>query len=187
VKGDNKLCFDFLRLIIQRFEGVNMHRSKIGKVILMAMFLVAPLALLQSCSWTGSDHVRWVFMTLDAHGGDRFDWQGGQREIELTADSAHAGVVVTKIEPADWWGLRKGDMLLRVADKPVRTVREVLGDLHALHGSDVAVWVRRNLIETKVSFRGSAYLPVLPPSITPNTTMTSGNSGSSAALSVDVH
>ncbi len=72
-----------------------------------------------------------------------------------------------------------------MADKPVRTVREVLGDLHALRGSDAAVWVMRNLIETKVSLGGSAYLAVLPLSITPNTTMTSGNSGPSAALSVD--
>ncbi|MDQ6645940.1 MAG: hypothetical protein M3Y93_01740 [Pseudomonadota bacterium] len=78
----------------------------------MAMFLVAPPPLLQSCSSAGSAHVSRVFTIVDAHGGDRFDWQGGQREIELKAGSAHAGVVVTKIEPVDWWGLRKGDMLL---------------------------------------------------------------------------
>jgi hypothetical protein len=105
-----------------------MRNSKVGKFVLMATLLVAPLLLLQSCSWTGSDHVRWEFTTLDAHAGDRFEWQGGDRQIELVASSADAGVVVTKIEPADWWGLRQGDVFLRAADKPVQTVRELLGD-----------------------------------------------------------
>lgn len=164
-----------------------MHRSKVGKSVLMAIFLVAPLPLLQSCSWTGSDHVSWIFTTIDAHGGDRFDWQGGPREIELKAGSAHDGVVVTRLEPANWWGLRKGDMVLRVDDKPVWTVRDVLSDLQALRGADVAVWVRRNLVEKKVNLHGAAFRSVLPPSIAPNTTLASGSSGSSATLSADTH
>jgi hypothetical protein len=179
--------FRYFTMDNQRFEGVNMHRSRVGKFVLRVMLLVASLLLLQSCSWTGSDHVSWVFTTLDAHGGDRFDWKGGHREIELKAGSADVGVVATKLEPADLWGLRQGDALLRVDDKPVHTVRALLADLQGLHGADVGVWVKRNGMEMKLNLRGSDYRPVLPPSITPDTSMTSGNSGSSLAVSVDAH
>lgn len=167
-----------------------MRLSKRGKFVVMATLLAAPLLWLQSCSWSGSnhwtssDHVSWKFTTLDAGGGDRFDWKGDKEQIELVSKAAAVGVVVRKVDPADLWGLRQGDTVISVADKPARTVRELLDDLHALKGADAALLVKRRGNDVRVRVRGADYRIVLPPPIGRNEGVTWGESGSSGSSSL---
>ena len=169
-----------------------MRHFKVGKIVLKATLLVTSLLLLPSCSWsssdhwTGSDHVRWRFTILDAGGGDRFDWQGNKWQIELASMPADAGVVVRKLDPGDLWGLREGDMVISLANKPTGTVRELLGDLHALQGADAVASVKRGDTEMKVTLRGADYLTVLPSPIDRNATSEAGERGSSGSHSLSV-
>ena len=161
-----------------------MHHPKLGKFALMTALLVATPLLLQSCSWSNSDHVSWKFATLDAGGGDRFDWESSTRQIELTSRPVDAWVVVRKLEPADLWGLREGDMVISVADRPTRTVRELLDDLHDLKGADAMARVKRGDAEIKVKLPSADYLPMLPPPIDSHATTVAGERDSSESTSL---
>jgi hypothetical protein len=120
------------------------------------------------------------------HGGDRFDWQLNHQQLELVAASAHASVVVTKLRPGNFLGLRQGDTFLRVANKPVLSVRQLLGDLKKAHGHDVVAQVERNGIKKTIKLQSSDYGPVLPPPLPPDATMAGGKRGASDSVSVDL-
>lgn len=167
-----------------------MHNFNSGKFVLMATLLVAIPLLLPSCSWsssehwTGSDHVSWKFTIPDADGGERFDWKSSKSQIELTSKPAAAGVVVRKLDPADLWGLREGDTVITVANKPTRTVRRTLEDLHGLNGADAVASVKRAGAQMKVELRSVDYLVVLPLPIGRHVSMVGGENGSSGSSSL---
>lgn len=167
-----------------------MGHSTVGKFVSMATLLVATSIFLQACSWsgsdhwTGTDHVSWKFTSRDGGAGDRFDWQSSKWQIELTSKPADAGVLVYKLDPADLWGLREGDRLISVADKPTRTVRELLEDMDALKGTDAVAVVKRGGTEMKVKLRGADYLVVLPPPIGHHAITVTGERGSSWSSSL---
>lgn len=138
------------------------------------MFVLVIVALLlQSCSWT-SHQTAWMYTTLDPDGGDRFDWQDQNGQIELVAKPADAGVEVTKVHPDDLWGLRQGDLLISVGNKPTRSVRDLLADLHAMKGADAMAVVKRRGAKVMVKLRGADYRVALPPPIAPNDSMAAG-------------
>ena len=74
--------------------------------------------------------------------------------------------------------------MISVANKPAKTVRELLGDLHALNGTEAVASVKRGGAEMKVKLRSVDYLPVLPLPIDRHASVVWGESGSSESISL---
>lgn len=164
-----------------------MRQRSFGTLSLLAVALLLQSCSSSSSSSSSSHQIGWTYSSVNQSSVDRFDWQNQKSQLELVAKSTDSGVVVTKITPENFLGLRRGDVLSSVAGKPVRTVRELLGDMHALNGADAIVAVKRGGAEMTVKLSATDYRAVLPPPIAPGVTLESKISGASESASANAY
>ena len=74
-----------------------------------------------------------------------------------------AGVEVTKVNPADLWGLRKNDMILSVDEHQVKHVDELFKQLQASKPAVVNIQLRRGDSEQTLTIAGSDYTNLINP------------------------
>jgi len=94
---------------------------------------------------------------------DSLVWHNSDgRVLELHSDN-DAGVEVTKVNPADLWGLQKSDILLAVDGHPLKHVDELFKQLQASKPTPVKIQLRRGHSEQIVTLEGSDYTNILNP------------------------
>lgn len=94
---------------------------------------------------------------------DSLVWHNSDgRALELHSDNG-AGVEVTKANPADLWGLRKGDVILAVDDHPVQHVGALFKQLQARKPAAVKIHLRRGPSEQVLTIAGSDYTNLVNP------------------------
>jgi S1-C subfamily serine protease len=94
---------------------------------------------------------------------DSLVWHNSDgRRLELHSDNG-AGIEVTKVSPADLWGLQKGDVLLSVDGHPVKHVDELFKQLQASKPAAVKIQLRRSASEQLVTIADSDYSNITNP------------------------
>ncbi|MEO8998650.1 MAG: PDZ domain-containing protein [Rhodanobacter sp.] len=94
---------------------------------------------------------------------DSLVWHNSDgRALELHSDNG-AGVEVTKLNPADLWGLRKSDMILAVDGHPVKHVDELFKQLQGSKPDTVKIQLRRDHSEQVLTIAGSDYTNIVNP------------------------
>ncbi|MBB5357811.1 hypothetical protein HDE76_001017 [Rhodanobacter sp. ANJX3] len=94
---------------------------------------------------------------------DSLVWHNSDgRTLELHSDNG-AGVEVTKVSPANLWGLQKGDVLLSVDDHAVKHVDELFKQLQASKPADVKIQLRRSGSKQMVTIPDSDYTNITNP------------------------
>lgn len=94
---------------------------------------------------------------------DSLVWHNSDsRALELHSDSS-AGIEITKVSPADLWGLRKGDIILAVDGHPVKHVDELFKQLQTSKPADVKIQLRRGGSEQVLTMAASDYTNLVNP------------------------
>ncbi|MEO5811109.1 MAG: PDZ domain-containing protein [Rhodanobacter sp.] len=94
---------------------------------------------------------------------DSLVWRNSDgRALELHSEDG-AGVEVTKVNPADLWGLRKNDMILSVDEHQVKHVDELFKQLQASKPAVVNIQLRRGDSEQTLTIAGSDYTNLINP------------------------
>jgi len=91
----------------------------------------------------------------------RLEWREGDHH--LVVDASQGIVRVTTTEPANYFGARSGDRILRIDGKPVRSIDDLTGYLAASSRSQVPMTVLRKGNQVTVSIDPAAWGKVLPP------------------------
>ncbi|MEP7186507.1 MAG: PDZ domain-containing protein [Rhodanobacter sp.] len=124
------------------------HMTLIG-----TLFLAAAIA--------SPAHAGWYTTFHNTH--DSLVWHNSDhRALELHSDNSD-GVEVTKIAPADLWGLRKGDVILAVDGHPVMHVDELFKQLQTSKPAPVTIRLRRGHAEQVLTIAGSDYTNLVNP------------------------
>ena len=94
---------------------------------------------------------------------DSLVWHNSDgRTLELHSGDGD-GVKVTRINPADLWGLRKSDVILTVAAQPVIHVDELFTQLQASKPAAVKIQLRRGDSEKTLTIAGADYTNLVNP------------------------
>ncbi|WP_114238688.1 PDZ domain-containing protein [Dyella sp. C9] len=83
-------------------------------------------------------------------------WRSEGRRLHLVTSRGKDGVDVISVVPAALWGFTKGDEILAANGKPVRSVSELLVQLHGADAAPVALTVRRAGVEQTVQLAEGA-------------------------------
>ncbi len=106
-------------------------------------------------------HAGWY--TTFHNTSDSLVWHNSDsRALELHSGNA-TGIEVTKVNPSDLWGLRKGDVILAVDGHPVKHVDELFKQLQASKPAAVKIQLRRGHSEQMLTIAGSDYTNLVNP------------------------
>ena len=94
---------------------------------------------------------------------DSLVWHNSDsRVLELHSNDS-VGVEVTKISPADLWGLRKGDVILAVDGHPVKHVDELFKQLQTSKPAPVNIQLRRGHAGQALTIASGDYTNLINP------------------------
>ncbi|WEN15088.1 PDZ domain-containing protein [Rhodanobacter sp. AS-Z3] len=94
---------------------------------------------------------------------DSLAWHNSDGRILDLHSSDNAGIEVTKVNPANLWGLQQGDVILAVDGHPVKHVGELFKQLQASKPANVKIQVRRGHAEQVLTVVASDYVNLVNP------------------------
>lgn len=94
---------------------------------------------------------------------DSLVWHNSDSRVLNLLSTDGTGIEVTKVNPVDLWGLRKGDVILAVDGHPVKHVDELFTQLQASKPAAVKIQLRRDHAEQELTIAGSDYTNIVNP------------------------
>ena len=94
---------------------------------------------------------------------DSLVWHNSDGRVLNLLSTDSTGIEVTKVNPVDLWGLRKGDVILAVDGHPVKHVDELFTQLQASKPAAVKIQLRRSGSEQMVTIPDSDYTNITNP------------------------
>ena len=94
---------------------------------------------------------------------DNLTWHDSDGHVLDLHSSDASGVTITKLAPADLWGLRQDDAILAIDGHAIKNVDDVFAQLNAHNPASVQVKIRRGNAEKSLTLTEDEYRRILHP------------------------